>query len=253
MVQLVESKVSGVRSYVLPLTLLSVAGIGWWSSAASLKSMSSTVSMNGALMAISLSTFMIAWVAMMAAMMLPAVLPAVRLYQRAATRGTVAPVAFFLAGYAVIWSAIGLPTYFVWRHLQQPLAHATPTVGRFVGGVLIAAALYQLSPWKAACLQHCRSPFSFFMQHARDLRQSSGAFKLGIRHGLYCLGCCWMLMAVLVAFGTMQLIWMAVIAALIFLEKVTPVGEFIAIGASVGFLGLGVLLMITPTAVGTYI
>jgi predicted metal-binding membrane protein len=243
-VQTVESKLSRERNYLLPLTLLTVAGVGWWSSVATSATMSLTMNSGGAMMAL------FAWVAMMAAMMLPAVLPVVRLYQRAAERGTAAPVSYFLAGYAVIWSVVGLPVYWVWRQLQQPLAQASPAVGRLAGAVLIGAALYQLSPMKKACLRHCRSPLNFFMRHATNLRRSSGAVKLGARHGLYCLGCCWMLMAVLVALGTMQLFWMAVVAGLIFLEKVTSFGEYVAVGAGVGFFVLGVVLMINPATVG---
>ncbi len=209
------------------------------------------MNVSGVMVAMSLSSFMVAWVAMMAAMMLPAVLPVVRLYQRAAARGAVAPAAYFIAGYAVIWSAVGLPTYVAWRYLQLPLSQATPTVGRVVGTVLIGAAVYQFSPLKASCLRHCRSPLNFFMAHARNLRSDAGALTLGVRHGLYCLGCCWMLMAVLVAFGTMQLAWMAIVALLVFIEKVISVGEYVAKGAGMIFLALGVVLLIAPTTVGT--
>src|SRR4051794_14700172 len=102
------------------------------------------------------AAFLVAWVAMMAAMMLPAILPVVRLYARAAARGTVAPVAVFLAGYAAVWSAIGVPAYVAWHALDGQLADASPTAGRIAGVVLAAAAVYQLSPLKSVCLRHCR-------------------------------------------------------------------------------------------------
>jgi len=211
--------------------------------------MSSGMDMNGATGAMSLAPFLVAWVAMMAAMMLPAVLPVVRLYARAAARGTVAPVAVFLAGYGAVWSAMGLPVFFLWERLDQPLADATPTAGRVAGVALVAAAVYQLSPLKSVCLRHCRSPLGFFMQHARNLHRTTGALALGARHGLYCLGCCWMLMAVLVAFGTMQLAWMAGLALLILVEKSTPIGERVAAGAGVAFLVLGMLLLVHPATI----
>ena len=231
--------------------LLSIAGVGWWWSAVTARGMSSGMEMSGAMTAMSLASFLVAWVAMMAAMMLPAVLPVVRLYARAAARGMAAPVAVFLAGYALIWSAMGLPAFVIWKRLEQPLADATPTAGRVAGTVLVVAAAYQLSPLKSACLRHCRSPLGFFMQHAKNLHRSSGALAVGARHGLYCIGCCWMLMAVLVAFGTMQLTWMVGLALVILVEKATPIGERVAVLAGVAFGALGVVLLFHPTTVGS--
>ena len=228
--------------------MLVVASLGWWWSATTAQDMSGDMMMAGAA-AMSLAAFLVAWVAMMAAMMLPAVLPVVRLYNRAAARRAVAPVPLFLAGYAAIWSAVGLPVYFIWKRLAAPLADASPSVGRVAGVVLVAAAIYQLSPLKSVCLRHCRSPLSFFMQHGRNLHRASGAVIAGARHGLYCLGCCWMLMAILVAFGTMQLTWMAGLATLIFVEKATPIGERVAAVAGVAFLILGAVLLLYPTTV----
>jgi predicted metal-binding membrane protein len=212
--------------------------------------MAPTMGVGNSKVVMSLAAFTVAWIAMMAAMMLPAIVPVIRLYGRAAARGTVAPMPFFIAGYGIVWSIVGLPVFFLWRQLNQPLAHATPTVGRIAGAVLVGAAVYQLSSLKTACLRHCRSPLNFFMQHSKNLHRDSGALILGVRHGLYCLGCCWMLVAVLVAFGTMQLAWMAVIAVLIFIEKVSRIGELVAKIAGIGFLALGIWLLITPALVG---
>ena len=233
--------------------LLAVAALGWWWSAATAGDMSDE--MSGDMMmaggsAMSLTAFLVAWVAMMAAMMLPAVMPVVRLYARAAARRTVAPIPVFVAGYAAVWSVIGLPAFVVWRRLDEPLADASPTAGRIAGSVLVAAAVYQLSPLKAVCLRHCRSPLSFFLHHGKNLHRPRGAVVAGARHGLYCLGCCWMLMAILVAFGTMELAWMAVLAALILAEKLTPIGERVAQVAGATFLMLGVVLLFSPTTVG---
>lgn len=244
------------RSAVLDLwlvpALLGIAALSWWWSAVAARDMGGGMddgmTMSGAA-SMSLAAFLGAWVAMMAAMMLPAVLPVVRLYSRAAGRDTVAPVPFFLAGYAVVWSAVGIPVFIAWRRLDEPLSDATPTAGRIAGVVLVAAAIYQLSPLKQVCLRHCRSPLSFFMQHGKNLHRPSGAVVAGARHGLFCLGCCWMLMAVLVAFGTMQLAWMIGLAALILIEKATPIGERVAGAAGVAFLVLGAVLLLDPTSV----
>lgn len=200
----------------------------------------------------SVGAFLIAWVAMMAAMMLPAILPVVRLYARAAARGTVAPVVVFIGGYGAVWAAIGLPAYVAWKSLNGPLNEGSTTAGRIAGVVLIAAAGYQVSPLKALCLRHCRSPLSFFMQHGKNLGRPSGAFIAGARHGLFCLGCCWMLMAVLVAFGTMQLWWMAGLAALILFEKTTPIGNRVAVVAAAGFAILGAVLLVNPATLSRF-
>lgn len=244
-----ETTTSRIPDVWLATALLALAALGWWWSAVTAHDMGDSMMMQGSAV-MSLAAFLVAWVAMMTAMMLPAVLPVVRLYTRAAARQTVVPVPLFLAGYVAIWSAMGLPAFFIWRRLSGPLSDASPTAGRIAGVVLVAAAAYQLSPLKAACLRHCRSPLSFFMQHGKNLHRASGAVVAGARHGLYCLGCCWMLMATLVAFGTMQLAWMAVLATLILVEKVTPIGERVASVAGVAFLVLGVVLLFHPTTVG---
>ena len=143
----------------LPAALLGVAGVGWWWS---------VVSMTGDAMSMdtepgmpmetapmmSFAGFLIAWVAMMAAMMLPAVLPVVRAYARAAT-GSAAPAIVFVAGYLALWSATGIPAFWAWSHLNGPLAHGSPWVGRLAGAIALAAGIYQLTQLKAACLRHC--------------------------------------------------------------------------------------------------
>jgi predicted metal-binding membrane protein len=253
-----QGRVSGVQAARtspdrwLPPLLLVAAGVGWWWSAAMARAMrpgGSAMDMAGMGNTVSFGTFLLAWVAMMAAMMLPAVLPVVRLYARAAAGGRAAPVPVFVAGYLLIWSSVGVPVYFLWRGLEQPLTEGAAWAGRLAGVVLVTAAVYQLTPLKAVCLRHCRSPLGFFLHHGRNLDRPGGALAAGARHGLYCLGCCWLLMGVLVAFGTMQLVWMACLAALIVLEKVAPFGEGVARTAGAVFLVLGVFLLAYPTAV----
>lgn len=234
---------------LLASALLLLAVLGWWWSVVSSRDMgagmAAEMDMAGAA-AMSLGAFLVAWVAMMAAMMLPAVLPVVRLYARASAKGTVAPVPVFLAGYAVVWSALGAPVFLVWRWLDEPLANGSVTAGRVAGAVLVTAGAYQFSPLKSVCLRHCRSPLSFFMEHGTNLHRPVGALSVGARHGLYCLGCCWMLMAVLVAFGTMDLRWMALVAAVILVEKATPIGDRVAPLVGAVFLIGGALVLLNP-------
>lgn len=199
--------------------------------------------------AMSFVAFLVAWVAMMAAMMLPAVVPVVRIYARAAANGRAAPVAIFVGGYIALWAVVGIPAYFAWSRLNEPMMQGSPWAGRVAGAVAVAAGLYQLTPLKTVCLRHCRSPLSFFMRHGRHLDRPTGAFVAGMRHGLFCIGCCWMLMALLVAFGAMQLALMVVFAVLILAEKIAPFGEQLARVAGAALFALGVALLVHPALV----
>lgn len=238
----------------LPMLLLLLAGLGWWWSVrmagggGNRMGPSSGMSIRGAA-AMSFAAFLAAWVAMMAAMMLPAVFPVVRLYGRAAARGAVAPVLVFVVGYLLVWTAVGVPVYLAWRGLSDPLARADPWIGRLAGTVAITTGVYQLTPLKTMCLRHCRSPMSFFLRHAKHLDRPIGAVQAGARHGIYCLGCCWMLMAILIAFGTMHLGLMVVLAMLILLEKDAPFGEQLAQLAAVAFLAIGAALLAHPALI----
>ncbi|MDX6223986.1 MAG: hypothetical protein QOE64_362 [Frankiales bacterium] len=228
---------SGTRREVAAsAVLLAIAAVAWWWSVRD-------ADMG---MAMSFAAFITAWVVMMVAMMLPAVAPVVRLYARAAERGRAAPTPVFLAGYLIVWSAIGVPGYFAWRELMDPLMMGEPWAGRLAGGVLVAAGLYQLTPLKDVCLRHCRSPMSLFLQSQGGLTKPLTALSTGMRHGVYCLGCCWALMACLVAVGTMNPLAMVAIATLIFLEKNLAHGELVARLAAVVLLGLGAWLLYAP-------
>jgi predicted metal-binding membrane protein len=173
----------------------------------------------------------------------------VRLYGRAAANGQTARVAVFVGGYIALWSVVGIPAFFAWRQLNEPLMHGSPWAGRLAGAVAVAAGLYQLTPLKSVCLRHCRSPLSFFLRHGKHLDRPTGAFVAGGRHGLFCVGCCWMLMALLVAFGAMQLAWMVIFAVLILLEKAAPFGEQLARVTGAVLVVLGVALLVHPAFV----
>lgn len=243
-----------------PALLVALAAVGWWWSARMAGDMTTAASAmgmpgmdtTGMDMAgmedevLALAPFLVGWAAMMTAMMFPAIAPVVKLYGRAAAAGRVAPLPFFVAGYLAVWTALGLPAYGAWRALMDPIDRAEPWAGRLAGGVLIGAAVWQLTPLKSVCLRHCRSPISFFMRFGARTARPAGAVRMGVAHGSFCVGCCWALMAVLVALGTMNLVWMGILAALILLEKNAPVGEGIARLAAIGFLVLGAALLLRP-------
>ena len=177
-----------------------------------------------------LGFYLVTWVVMMAAMMFPSVLPVVSIYRRL-TRDKAGATSFLVAGYLATWAAAGLVAYGVFE-LGKAVASDTfawDNAGRPVAaGVLVIAALYELTPLKNACLRRCRGPLSFFMESWRDGR--GGAFVMGLKHGAWCVGCCWALMAALFALGVMSLTWMALVAALIAVEKLVP-WRLVAIGS----------------------
>lgn len=180
--------------------------------------------------AVAIARAFVMWTVMMAAMMLPAAVPAVSLFgalsrRRHPERSAAATTALYVAGYLgawVLYSALGAPAQWLLTRLAllSPMAASADTL--FSAAVLFGAGLFQLTPLKHACLAKCRSPLAFFLAEWRD--GGRGAFALGLRHGGYCVGCCWALMAVLFVCGVMNLLWMALLTAFLLLEKVAPAG-----------------------------
>jgi predicted metal-binding membrane protein len=194
------------------------------------------------------------WVVMMAAMMFPSVAPTVLTYERlreghrAKGKGA-APdaIALFVAGYLLVWTTVGVAAYALLEFADEigPGWLAWNEAGRWVaGGVIVAAAAYQLTPAKNACLVKCRSPFMFLAERWRDGRL--GALRLGAAHGAWCVGCCWALMAALFAVGVMSLGWMAVIAGFIACEKLLPWPRVARYGVAVLLLVLGLGVALVP-------
>ncbi|HEU0113937.1 MAG TPA: DUF2182 domain-containing protein [Thermomicrobiales bacterium] len=194
--------------------------------------------------------FLAAWTVMMAAMMFPAAAPMLVMFHRlsAQRRAQGAPFVstwVFVAGYLLVWAAAGVVVYW----LIQLASDAATRLGAgdratwapiALGATLIVAGVYQLTPLKRMCLGHCRSPLSFVMTHWREGR--FGALRMGVAHGLYCLGCCWALFAVLVAAGVMSLAWMLLLTLVVFLEKVAPQGQRAAAAVGGAFILLGILV-----------
>jgi len=173
--------------------------------------------------------FLGAWALMMTAMMLPSAAPLVLVHARAG-RGT----AFLTTGYLLVWAATGAAAYAVTKLVDPMIVSDTVK-----GAVLVAAGVYQLTPAKSVCLKRCRSPVDFLMQRWHQGRV--GALRLGFAHGLFCVGCCWALMAVLVLAVAMSPAWAAAIAAVVFAEKVLPRGEAIARLLAVALVAFGLV------------
>jgi predicted metal-binding membrane protein len=185
--------------------------------------------------------FLAVWAAMMAAMMLPAVAPVSRLYAEgvAADGGDRVGlrVAGMVAGYLLSWVSVGCAALGLSQAADR-LAASHPDAAVFAGSVVLAVAgVYQLTPAKRACLSHCRSPFALLFG-LRRLRGALRDLRAGIVHGAYCVGCCWALMAALIALGIMDLRWMALFALVITLERTLPRPAPVVWATSVGLLAL---------------
>jgi predicted metal-binding membrane protein len=198
--------------------------------------------------------FLAMWLAMMIAMMFPSAYPIVLLFARVSkgqtsqSNQTQVPTWLFVTGYLAIWTFIG--------GLMYVASLLVRWVGAQVGGlgewgflgsgiVLIGAGLYQFSPWKGVCLTHCRSPLGFILHRWRS--GALGAWRMGIDHGAYCVGCCWGLMLVMFVMGLMSLVWMGLLTVVIFLEKVTRHGPLLSKVIGGVLISLGVGLLIHPS------
>jgi predicted metal-binding membrane protein len=192
------------------------------------------------------------WLVMMVGMMAPSAAPMILMYARAgrhaASSGAppFAPTGWFVAGYFLAWMAFSLVATFVQWALERSvlLDSSMASASRTFGGiVLIAAGAYQWSPLKDVCLAQCQTPLSFLMRHGGFRRDAAGCLELGLRHGTYCVGCCWALMALLFVVGVMNVLWIALLGLLVLLEKVTSTGRLIARSAGIAFIASGAWLL----------
>ena len=198
--------------------------------------------------AMPVSTFLTGWIVMMAAMMLPAVIPVVMMVARwSRSRGQPRyRLAAFVGGYLLVWGVAGLLYYLLIEMLARSVPSSEAGV-RIAASVLLVAGVYQFSPLKDRCLSACRAPLGFLMTHGgRMARGTVGYVDVGARHGLFCLGCCWMLMVVLVLLGVMNIFWMLLVAGVIFFEKVTRFGVGVAKLTGVIVAVFAAALLITP-------
>jgi predicted metal-binding membrane protein len=189
------------------------------------------------------------WAVMMVGMMAPTALPMLLLF--AAARAGRDPTGLSLAtltfglGYIAVWTGFSAGATLAQYGLHQA-ALLSPAMmsssGRLNGAVLLAAGAYQLTPWKAKCLTHCRSPLGFLMTKWHD--GATGAFQMGFQHGVFCLGCCWAIMCLLFVVGVMNLVWIAMMTVFVLIEKVGPAGAFVGRLAGVAMVLWGIAVIV---------
>jgi predicted metal-binding membrane protein len=230
----------------LVAALFAIAAGGWWWTGARMEGMD-----EGPWTGLgTLGFFLGLWVVMMAAMMLPSVAPTVALYARMTRERSRLRPWVFAAGYLVTWAGAGLLAFGLARAGGAIAGDvlAWDRAGRWIAGAtLIGAAAYELTPLKDVCLGKCRSPLGFLLGSWRE--GSAGALEMGAKHGAWCVGCCWALMASLFALGAMSIAWMVFVAALIATEKLLPWRRVATFGTAAILLALGVLVLAAPETV----
>jgi predicted metal-binding membrane protein len=267
--------VRGLGSLARPRTiilvvLLVLSAVGWglvvWQAAtdASMSDSPMSMSMDGDMrsgleltMGMAPPVFLAMWVAMMVAMMFPAAAPMMLLFDRVqrakreAGRSYV-PTAYFVGAYLALWTAFGAIAFALAVGVDRLAADSDWVSGNWarLGGVLlIAAGIYQLTPLKQVCLAKCRTPLSFLMTSWRDGKV--GAVQMGLLHGVYCLGCCWLLFVILLPLGIMNVAAMVVIALLVFGEKCLSIGHRLAHAAALVLVVYGLIVTVIPDALPT--
>jgi predicted metal-binding membrane protein len=238
---------SAARARLALIALLfALAAVAWWFTVDRMRGMDDGPGTDLG----TLGWFVGVWVVMMAAMMFPSVAPTVALYSRMTrSREPLAPLVF-AGGYLLTWTGAGLLAFAVSAVGGGVLGDSLAWTGGgkwLAGGVLVVAALYEVTPLKDVCLAKCRSPLGSLLGSWRG--GVSGALQMGARHGAWCVGCCWALMAALFALGVMSIAWMAFAAALIAVEKTLPWERTAVWGTAAILLLLAVLLVAAPDAI----
>jgi predicted metal-binding membrane protein len=240
---LVATALLGVLAVIAWLVMLGQTGTG----------MGMGMQMDGVLAGA--PTYLAAWGVMMAAMMLPSATPMLAFYagvrRNAMAAGKPGPhAAVFASVYVLLWAAVGIPVYLASRAVEAAVVASSTVADLQPYGfavVLLAAGAYQLSPLKQACLRVCQHPFIFLISRWRS--GYFGTLRMAWLHAVYCIGCCWALMAVLVAAGAMALPWLLLVAAVMTAEKVLPGGEWVARVAGVALLIGGLVVALRPDIV----
>ncbi len=194
-----------------------------------------------------LASFLGPWTVMMAAMMLPSALPMIRLHRLGADGGLRRELwsGVFVAGYLAVWASIGIV---VWGAAIAAESLVMPEERAFaVAGLLAVAGIYQFTPLKLACLRACRTPADFLVTHWHG--GLGGQLRLGVEHGLYCVGCCWALMGIFVGIGAMSIAWAVAIAGVLLVEKVFPQGVVFSRALGAILIAAAIFVLLRPDLV----
>jgi predicted metal-binding membrane protein len=252
----VEARSLKLQRNIILALLIGGAAAAWamliWQQA------SMDMAMNTPTMGLRAPLFLALWVLMMAAMMFPTAAPMILTYHRVQAGKRQRGEAFvttwiFVAAYLLVWSLSGVAAYagaIAAEGLAQRAALSPSTAARIGGAILMVAGLYQLTPLKDFCLSKCRTPIGFIMTSWRD--GALGALRMGVEHGLFCLGCCWLLFLILFPLGVMNIAAMAVITLLIFAEKTLPAGNHLAKAAGAALVIYGIAVLVFPQALPTF-
>ena len=249
-----RSSCDGIRA-IVTVGLVGVAALGWaylLYVARDMSDMSADIAMPSteAWGMVDLALLFVMWVVMMLAMMVPSASPLILMVafinrKRRERDDPLVPTGLFLAGYLLAWTAYSaVATGAQWGlHTTSLLSPAMVSTSPVLGGILLlTAGIFQFTSLKQACLSHCRSPVGFVLGHWREGR--GGALRMGMEHGLFCVGCCWVLMALLFVAGVMNLLWVAVISLFVLAEKVLAKGELVGRLGGAALLTAGVAVLI---------
>jgi len=237
---------------IILVSLITISGVSWFLSINQPEMMNIMISYNPLLIVL----FIVSWTFGMAAMMFPAIVPMVLLYSKLLTNKqsdsdssteTLQPrlstfkVGLFVGMYLGIWSITGLALLFAWSITMNSIVmfQDAKSLGIIFGSILIVSGIYQFTSLKNTCIGYCESPLSFFMRRWNN--GITGAIKMGVCHGLYCLGCCWPYFLIMLSLGWMNITWMGIFAAIIFGEKIWPRGIWIARCVGIVLIILGIL------------
>ncbi len=245
--QLLQRERYLILGMLLVLDALAWGLLIWQSRTMSNQAMGLTMGMSAVL-------FIAIWAVMMVAMMFPAAAPMILMFSavyagKRRQEQPYVPTWIFVSAYLLVWASSGVVAYLLALGAERLagqsmwLMENAPRIG---GAILVIAGLYQLSPLKHMCLSKCRTPWQFLLTSWHD--GYAGAFRMGIEHGVFCLGCCWLLFVILFPLGMMNIAVLAAVTVLIFAEKALAIGRHISQLAGVGLIGYGVLVMFLPAA-----
>jgi predicted metal-binding membrane protein len=240
------------QRYLILGVLLALAAFAWGVLIWQVPMMSSQAM--GLTMGLSAGLFIAIWAVMMVAMMFPAAAPMILMFgtvyaSKRVQKQPYVPTWIFVSGYLLVWILPGVVIYLLAVQVESLTGQSMwlmQNSTRISGAILVLAGLYQLSPLKNVCLSKCRTPLQFLLTSWHD--GYAGAFRMGVEHGAFCLGCCWLLFVILIPLGLMNLPVMALLTALIFAEKGLIAGQKISLIAGVGLIAYGALVIVVPAA-----